>query len=208
MPEPKEISFELLLDWVEGRLQEEESRTVEEQLAVADESTLAEVEWLRAFVRTSEDTVLDAPPPEVREILTNRFRAYAEERLEPGFFRRILATLTFDSDAGMALAGVRSAGVEDSRQLVYSVEVAEIALNIQKRPGDGKLDLYGQVLPTVEESPEAFSVQLLRDAQEVGLTAADDLGEFAFEDIPPGVYDIVLSAAQVEFHVTPVRLSG
>lgn len=217
MPERSEINFERLLDYVEGRLPEGEARTVEERLAVADESTLAELEWLRAFARTSDRLVLDRPPSEVREELVRRFSAYAGERREeanreaveePGFFRRVLAALTFDSDTGLAMAGIRSAGGGSSRQLVYSAEVAEIALDVQKRPGNGRLDLYGQVLPTVDESPDLFSVQLLRDDKEVGLTTADELGEFSFEGIDPGTYEIVLSAAQIEFLITPVELRG
>ena len=48
MPGPrKRIAFSQLVDWVEGRLSEEEARAVEEQVAVADAATLADVAWLR-----------------------------------------------------------------------------------------------------------------------------------------------------------------
>jgi hypothetical protein len=36
MPESQDVEFTRLLDWVEGRLSEEEARAVEEQLAAAD----------------------------------------------------------------------------------------------------------------------------------------------------------------------------
>ena len=109
MAENDNIEFERLLDWVEGRLSEEEAREVE-KVAMADESIRAEAEWLRAFVQMSEKTTLDKPPPEIREELARRFRSYAEEQRRPGFFERIVATLTFDSNARMAVAGFRSAG--------------------------------------------------------------------------------------------------
>ena len=49
MPGSKKIDFSRLADWMEGRLSEEEARTVEEQLAVADSATLADVAWLCKF---------------------------------------------------------------------------------------------------------------------------------------------------------------
>ena len=208
MTVPEDVDFERLLDWVEGRLSEEEARKVEEMMTA--ESVRTEAEWLRAFVRVSEETTLEKPPPEVRETLARRFRSYAEkteEKNQPGFLERILATLTFDSDAQPAMAGFRSAGGgRSSRQLVYNAEVAEIALNVRGRPNNGHVDVYGQVFPDVDEDPGAFSVQLLKGADEVGLTAADELGEFAFEGVEPGTYEMVLSAAQVEFLITPVEI--
>jgi hypothetical protein len=74
----KRIAFSQLVDWVEGRLSEEEARAVEEQVAVADGATLADVAWVRRFVRATEDSILEWPPPEVRSALIARFRAHAE----------------------------------------------------------------------------------------------------------------------------------
>ena len=85
MPDPrKRIAFSQLADWVEGRLSEEEARVVEEQVAIADAATLADVAWLRKFVRATEDGVLESPPPEVRSTLVARFEAHAEGRRTPG----------------------------------------------------------------------------------------------------------------------------
>lgn len=209
MAEPEKINFERLLDWVEGRLSEEEARKVEKAV-MADDSVHAETKWLRAFVQMSEKTTLDAPPPEVRQELVRRFYSYAEkteEKKQSGFLERILATLTFDSNARPAMAGFRSAGGgRSSRQLVYDAQVAEIALNIRGRPNNSHVDVYGQVFPDVDEDPDAFSVQLLKGADEIGLTTADELGEFAFEGVEPGTYEMVLSAAQIEFLITPVEI--
>lgn len=206
MTVPEDVDFELLLDWLEGRLSEEEARKVEE-MAIVDESVRAEAEWLRAFVRVSDETTLEKPPPEVRQNLSRRFAAYAGQKSRAGFLQRILATLTFDSNAQPAMAGFRSAGGSGaSRQLVYDAEVAEIALNVRGRPNNGHVDVYGQVFPDVDENPDAFSVQLLKGADEVGLTSADELGEFIFEGVEPGTYEMILSAAQIEFLVSPVEI--
>lgn len=204
--EPNEISFERLADWVEGRLPEEEARAVEEQVAAAGEETHAEVEWLRAFARASESTVLDSPPAEVRDELMRRFEAYAEGRRPPGLLQRLVATLALDGGLQPAF-GVRSAGAEESQgQLVYTSDAADVALSIHRRLGDRLLDLDGQVFPAEGAEPAIFSVQLSSGATGISITTTDELGEFTFEGIPPGTYDILVSNEQVEIQISSIEL--
>jgi hypothetical protein len=208
MPGPrKRIAFSQLVEWVEGRLTEKEARAVEEQVAVADGATLADVAWLRRFVRATEDSLLESPPPEVRSTLISRFRAHAEGRRTPGLLKRVVATLTFDGGLRPAV-GVRSAGTQGARrQLVYSVDDLDVALNFLPRARDKNFDLDGQVLPRDDVELGSFSVQLLQSESELGITATDDLGAFAFESIPSGVYEIILSTDRVEVSIAPVELN-
>ncbi len=71
----RRLDFAQLVDWVEGRLPEEEARAVKAQVEAADTATLADVAWLRAFALISENTVIASPPPELRETLIERFEA-------------------------------------------------------------------------------------------------------------------------------------
>ena len=204
----KRIAFSRLVDWVEGRLSEELARVVEEQVAVADASTLADVAWLRKFVRAAEESVLESPPPEVRGALIARFKAHAEGRRTPGLLKRVVATLTFDGGLRPAV-GVRSAGAPGARrQLVYSADDLDVALNFLPRARDKNFDLDGQVLPRDDVELGSFGVQLLQSATELGITATDDLGAFAFESIPSGVYEIILSTDRVEVSVAPVEVTA
>jgi hypothetical protein len=208
MPGPrKRIAFSQLVEWVEGRLTEKEARAVEEQVAVADGATLADVAWLRKFLKATEDSVLESPPPEVRSTLISRFRAHAESRRTPGLLNRVVATLTFDGGLRPAV-GVRSAGTQGARrQLVYSADDLDVALNFLPRARDKNFDLDGQVLPRDDVELGSFSVQLLQSESELGITATDDLGAFAFESIPSGVYEIILSTDRVEVSIAPVELN-
>jgi hypothetical protein len=208
MPGPeKRIGFSQLTDWVEGRLSEEEARAVEEQLAVADGATLADVAWLRKFTRATEAAALESPPAELRSTLVSRFEAYAEGRRTPGFLRRVVATLAFDGGLQPA-AGLRAASTQDvRRQLIYTAEPLDVALNFWPRARDNYLHLKGQIFPRDEMEPASFIVQLLRGETEFAITAADDLGSFAFESIRPGVYTVILSADQIEVSITPVDLN-
>jgi len=200
MPKSEDIEFARLLDWVEGRLSEQEARAVEEQVAEAGSTTRADVAWLRAFARISEDTVIASPPPEVRDTLIERFEAYAEGRQQPGLLERLVATLTFDSSVQPAL-GLRAAGVLEAQQLVYSTDVADVAMIVRPRPRDELLDLDGQILPVNSSDSGAFGVQLLDGSSEVATTATNDLGEFTFKAVPPGVYQLLADNDRVEIQI-------
>jgi hypothetical protein len=203
----KRIAFSQLVDWVEGHLPQKEAQAVEEQVAVADSATLADVAWLRKFFRATEDSVLESPPPEVRSALIARFKAHAEGRRSPWLLKRVVATLTFD-DGLRPAAGVRSAGAQGARrQLVYSADALDVALNFLPRARDKKFDLNGQVLSHNDVELGSFIVQLLQSETELAITATDDLGGFAIESIPPGVFEIILSSERVEVSIEPVDLN-
>jgi hypothetical protein len=206
MPNSEDVEFARLLDWVEGRLSEQEARAVEKQVAAAGSATRADVAWIRAFARISKDVVIASAPSEVRDTLVDRFETYAEGKQKPGFLERLVARLTFDSNLQPA-TGLRAAGISESqRQLVYSTDAADVAIIVQPRTRDGLLDVYGQILPADATDSGVFSVQLLQDASEVATTATNDLGEFTFEAVPPGVYEVLTGSDRVEIQLPDVEL--
>ena len=206
MSESQDVEFTRLVDWVEGRLSQEEARAVEEKVA-ADSATRADAAWLRAFARVSEETVIASPPSEVREELVERFEAYAEGKQHPGLLQRLVATLTFDSNLRPAL-GLRAATAPESqRQLVYSTDAADVALHVRPHPRDGLFDLNGQIFPANSAASGAFGVQLLEGASEVATTATNDLGEFAFEAVSPGAYEVLASNDRVEIRIPRFALN-
>jgi hypothetical protein len=202
--------FSELLDWLEGQLPADEAQAIAERLQMADQTTQADLAWLRAFLQAHQAIKLASPPPSVREVLKRRFAARAEAQQPPGLFRRWLATLIFDSRPNfgqLAMAGLRSAATEGlQRQLIYTTEVAEIALNIHPQPREQRLSVTGQVFPTTDTPADAFSIQLLRDASEASLASTDDLGEFAFNALPAGEYELIVSAGQFEVVIPAIQL--
>ena len=207
MNESNRPRFSDLLDWLEGRLPPDKARAVAERLQSADAATQADLDWLRLFLQARQSVQFASPPSGVRETLRERFAAYAEAREPPGPFQRWLATLTFDSRAQPVTAGLRSAAQEgQQRQLIYTTEAAEIALNVHSIRPDENIMVTGQIFPTAEAPTHAFSIQLLREAREIALAAADELGEFTFADLPAGEYDIVVSAGQYELVIPTLRL--
>jgi hypothetical protein len=204
--EPEDREFAQLVDWVEGRLTEDEARTVEKQVA-ADGDMQANVTWLRAFALISEDTVIVSPPPEVRDTLVEHFQEYAERKRRSGLLKRFVAKLSFDSGLQPALGLRTSGGIpEQPREFVYCSEVADIAISVRLRPHDGLLDVDGQIFPVDDPDPGAFSAQLLDDSSEAATTTTNDLGEFSFGAVLPGTYDVLASSDQVEIWLPGVEV--
>ena len=205
MPEnSKRVDFARLVDWIEGRLPEDEARTVEEAVAGADSATLADVAWLRRFRKATDSAAIESPPGKLRDTLVETFEAQARDLQRPSLIKRVLAGLVFDSNLQPA-AGLRAVGAQSSRrQLIYHAGAFDLAINLLARGSDNDLDLDGQVLPREVKEPGLFSVQLLRDGRELALTVIDDMGSFAFQGVPPGGYEIVLSAGWIEVSISPV----
>ena len=204
MNESNAPRFSELLDWLEGRLPPDKARDVAERLQTADAATQTDLDWLRRFQQARQSVQFALPPPSLRETLIQRF---AEARQPPGPFQRWLATLTFDSRAQPVTAGLRSTVEEDQRrQLIYITKAAEIALTIQSILPEKNFIVTGQIFPRRDTPTHAFSIQLLRDAEQVALSAIDELGEFIFSDLPAGEYDIVLSTEQYEVVIPSLHL--
>ena len=207
MKDKHKPEFAELLDWLEGRLPEEQARALSEQLAVAVGETQADLEWLRSFLQLSREVRLASPPPRVRGVLRDRFKAYSQEREPPNLIQRLQARLTFDSSAGFGTAGLRAAPSEgQQKQLVYKTEIAEIALNIQPRAENQGINLIGQIFPTGDIPPDAFVIQLIQNSNDLELTTTDDLGEFFFEGLPVDTYEIVILADKFEVVIPSIHL--
>ncbi len=211
MRTPDSLSFQRLLDWVEGRLPEAEAAQVTRQVARADPSTRELVAWLRAFQKLRHAVILETPPPEVREILRQRFAAYCQEQRPPSIWRRLAGVLLFDSRTQPGLVGLRSQAAQvRPRQLIYTTEVADLALHISQPSQQAGLDLSGQIFLLDESataSARGFVVQLLHGETEMDLTMTDELGEFSFTGLPPGRYDLILGDGHQEIVISEIELT-
>jgi hypothetical protein len=202
MVEPGDREFARLVDWVEGRLSEEEAKSVEEQVA-ADSTMQTDVAWLRAFNLVSRDTIIASPPSGVRDALVEFFRIYTDHKRRHGVLQRFVAHLSFDSARQPALGLRATSAPIPQRDFVYGSEVADLAISIRWRPQDGLWDCDGQVFPLDGTDPGAFGALLLDGSLETATSTTNDLGEFSFGAVAPGTYDVLASSNRVE-----IRLAG
>jgi hypothetical protein len=202
--------FERMLDWLEGKLPEAEAQQIAADMEAADEAMRQDFLWLQSFLEMKEETKLPSPPPRVREELRRRFQDFARERRSPNLFQRLEGILSFDSQAVPATAGLRATASTESqiRQLVFMTQIAEVVINIQSNPHGQGVNLLGQVFPETSFEIDEFIVQLLKNSQDQGLRTTDELGQFAFEDVPDGIYELILIAHHFEVSLSPIQLSS
>ncbi len=206
-------SWEQLLDWVEGRLSEQDAALVAAQAAAAGQELSTDVAWLNAFVRLQRAIVLEEPPPQVRSNLVAQFADHVQKKratarkdeTAPGLFQRLIATLTLDSGLQPLAAGLRSTDASAQRQLIFSTEAADVMLNVQRDNADA-LTIKGQLLPLVSVQADAFTIQLISNETIVASTQPDALGTFVFDGLLPNRYQLALETESLVILVGPFEL--
>jgi hypothetical protein len=212
-----DITWEKIVDWVEGRLTNQEAQAFATALASASEATQAEAIWVRAFYKLGASVPLKDLSDSARQKLRAEFEQWSARRNVPQplaalsrFFRVFAATLSLDSWT-MPLVGVRYGDVpRDSRQLIYTSELADIALNIRPHNREGILDLRCQVFASGDSSSalnfQSISAQLIQGAV-FRQTQVTDLGDFLFSQLQPGNYDLSLVSDDFEIAIPNLSLS-
>ena len=202
------ISFQELIDWAEGRLSGSAAERVTANLAESDLGTRRTKEWIQAFLDASRQTVLEASPQAVRAEVRARFLQAALIQRQRPEWRLVVARPLFDSAARVATAGVRSGGlVHQPRHLVYTTDVADVTVDVHRRPNDSHVDVLGQLFPNDSRPAQSFRVELSRGDTTLGAIDADELGEFSFANVHPGDYHMILSTGKLGILVTPVHLN-
>jgi hypothetical protein len=116
-------------------------------------------------------------------------------------FQRIPAFLVIDSFAEGRLLGLRRTGPL-TRQMLYRASGYEIDLSVDWVADSELVDLIGQVIPVADDlAPVApAEVELLNGGPPALAASMNEFGEFMFESVPEGVYDlrIKLNAEVIE----------
>lgn len=200
-------STEQLMDWLENRLSPAAAAELA-QAVEADPQLQERAAWLREFLELSAGLVLADPPSEVRRAATAAFTAYVQTKRPPGILQTLSAMLTSDSWQRLSLAGVRNVSLNTApRQLIYSSDMVDVALNVQVQSGGRDIDLDGQIFPLDNSEPAGFVVQLLQNGVEQRLTASDAGGKFSLAGLPPGHYNLVISGDWAEIELGPLELA-
>lgn len=195
-----------LVDWLESKLSPEEAAVLG-QLIAANPGLQEQVAWLQEFLQISRTTVLADPPATVRQAAHAAFAAYATQERPPGLLRTLIASLVADNWQRPALTGVRNISLHsEPRQLIYSSDLADVALNAHMQIGSQQVNLDGQIFPLDDSNPADFIAQLLQNGLERGLASTDTLGKFSLTGLTPGHYDLLLSHDGVEIEVGPLEL--
>ncbi|HVF57884.1 MAG TPA: hypothetical protein VM934_17160 [Pyrinomonadaceae bacterium] len=200
---PHHISFARLADLVEGRLTSGDAAEAQAHISGCRRCSQQATELGRVTQLMRTDTSKDAP----RDVLLNavemfRARPVAEEK--PGFLRRLVATLSFDSSSLTPAFGVRSGQAAPARQLLFSTGKMDVDLRLA--PGGEGWTVSGQVLGPC---PAGGRVEIEGSREAVGAAESAELNnlcEFILPPVPAGSYTLRLRLDDLEVEIPELDL--
>lgn len=193
------ISYERLVDWVEGRLVNTQKKAIDEHLAACAHcrEETNRIERMVAVMR--QDESIDAPPALIARTVA-LFRASAAEPA-PSLLRRLVATLSFESTALAPALGLRSQGGAE-RQMIFTANEYDVDLRVSEDREGWRLS--GQLLGADATNGSAT---LTNDAMTLTTSLSEDLA-FVFPPVTTGRYTLTLRFSQVELVIEDVLLGS
>lgn len=199
------LNYDILLKYLEDQLSAEEHSQVELHLAEPCWRCGRHLALLRTVIATAAGDRTVAPPPAVLKRAVDIGRRAQLPKTSP--WTRIVAALSFDSYQQISFAPTRRGGGR-TRQMLFTAEQVDIDLQI--KPGHGESDVLGQML-SIEHSGAAVPALVSLQSSTGDLlraTETDSHGQFAFRQVPSGVYDLVFDLENQEVAVTGLELQN
>lgn len=195
-PPSKHLLFETLADLADDRMASDARETAFSHVATCKScgDTYESLHHLLGLMKTDKS---ESAPRDVISSAINIFGGRA--KAEGSLLRRIVATLTFDSLSVAPAFGVRS-GQSSTRQFVFTAEENDIDLRIKNQ--DDKWIVAGQVLRVDCVGGEV----VLEGSAGSTSIALNDLCEFSLPAVPPGIYSLRISLADLEVQIPKLQL--
>jgi hypothetical protein len=198
------LTYTTLLSYIGNSLPESEQAQIESHL-FSDLCQPCGSKFTRLHtvleVVTKDHSV--APPTAVlRKALDIDLKRPVASSAQP--FLQMLAKLQFDSRLQLSPLLVR--GASKTRHMLFSTPQLDIDLEIT--PQDGDHSLVGQILDTEQANePSLAFVSLKNETGEVLQgTETDSLGQFTFQQVPTGVYDLIFDLDSQEVFISSLEL--
>lgn len=199
-------SIDLLAQYVVGQLTATEQCEITAHLDSSCPRCFKLVDWCRKVSTLLPGDHLTAPSTDLfsRSLALFKQSKYFRAERRDAQPTVLFAQLVYDSRAACARVGARSEQVTAERRLLYHADLNPWPERVRRQQVSGfDLDLairaqtrahaniLGQLL-FVNHScgQQELTVELWRDGESVQSTAIDEYGEFAFEGVPHGSYNM------------------
>ena len=202
------VGFERLIEYLDGRLSDEDAQPVADHLAEGCSRCDGDRRWYGLLTTMKRVPDLIEPP---EWVFRRALRLFENRSLAQSGGRRALraaARLIFDSLSQPSPAGARSSAAL-SRHLLYAVDDYSIDIRIAPTSEDG-VDLIGQVLSTSESGFDRvadIAVGLARQGETLSSTLTDEVGVFIIRLLIAGEYDLQIDARGMMIDVVGVPVS-
>jgi hypothetical protein len=197
------LTYTALLSYIGNQLSDDDRAEVETHL-YSDSCQLCGEKAARLRVvldAVSKDRSV-APPEAVLRNALNVDLKQPVSLAQP--FLQMLAKLQFDSR--LQLSPMQARGVAKTRHMLFSTPQLDIDLEIT--PDKGEHNLVGQILDSEQANePSMAFVSLKNETGEMLQgTETDSLGQFTFQQVPNGVYDLVFDLDSQEVFISSLEL--
>jgi hypothetical protein len=186
------MKIEQLLDLAQGRAGAALADQIQAHLASGCARCQANWNWIQkvAWLAATDDSL--EPPQWVLERAVRLFQAYGPEP-KPSRLKRLVASLVFDSLAQMQPVGIRQTA-QAERQFLYQAGDWDVDLLFEAGDEPGMISITGQVLSSSAAIQEldGIPVHLGQAGKILISTVTDRLGEFTFDHVPSGTYELSL----------------
>jgi hypothetical protein len=193
-------NYKTLVNYIENKLIEADRIKVDEHLSHPCPQCKSKLAQLHAVLEAVATDKTVAPPADVlsRAIDLHRKPAKATHPI-----LRVLATLQFDNRIQMS--AMASRGVSRAHQLLYTTKQLDIDLKIT--PEHSQHTLVGQILGSeqTDEISTAFVSLQNKTGKPLMGTETGSLGQFAFRQIPSGIYDLVFDLGSQEVAINSLE---
>lgn len=198
------LTYETLINYLEGQLSAEQSSAADAHLSGPCETCQRRRILLQTALRSSAEDQTTTPPASVLKQAIDIPLTHPKNT-QTGLLTRLIAALTFDSHLQLSSALTRGAARE--RQMLFSADQVDIDLQI--KPVREGHDLIGQVLGGPVKGITSAFVSLQKDTgQLLKATESDSKGQFVFRGLPSGMYNLIFDLENQEVAVMGIEVKN
>jgi hypothetical protein len=193
------LKLSALYDVVNGKTILE--KQVREHLE-ACERCRTEIRWIQSIAELA-GRELDYEP--ARRIVAAAENVFAPGRQPAETADEVVADLVYDSFTEPLPMGIRRQDLA-SRQAVYQTDHVQLDLKIEL--GDEKGLIVGQIFTeTGNPGVRGLKIEIIQGGRLVGKSTTNALGEFIFQDLPRGDYELQVIVADTMVKLPPLQLT-
>lgn len=197
------LTYTTLINYIGNKISDAERAEVEAHLfSDACQECSGKADRLRVVLGAVVKDRSFAPPSSVLQKAVNIDLKQPVALAQP--FLQMLAKLQFDSR--LQLSPMQSRGVAKTRHMLFSTPQLDIDLEIT--PERGEHNLVGQILDSeqADEPSQAFVSLKTESGEVLQGTETDSLGQFTFQQVPPGIYDLTFDLDSQEVFISSLEL--
>ena len=183
----RHITVENLINYIEGQPTDVEKPTLESHLGTCSECTELKQEFHALMTQLREDSS-NEPPAESVQWGISLFQPVMQPESR-STFRKMIASLVFDTYDQPMLAGVRRVG-EPPRQLLFRAGDVDVDVKIESMEANDRITLVGQVLSSATKFFDNNPVKLESHGIVRYRTRTNVVGEFSFDEVPKDTYHL------------------